>query len=134
MWPVLVIPYNMPPNVCTKESNYIMALLIPGPKSPGKDFDLSMEPVVEELQKLLMGVLTRDLYSSPPADFILHAVIIWCIHDYPVLGTMSGRMTHGYNACVHCDKNPLSYPILSKVCYIGHRRFLAKDKPCPTKY
>src|SRR3954469_17537340 len=25
MWPVLVIPYNMPPNVCTKESNYMMA-------------------------------------------------------------------------------------------------------------
>ena len=28
MWPVLVIPYNMPPNVCTKEPNYMMALLI----------------------------------------------------------------------------------------------------------
>src|SRR4051812_23349514 len=41
MWPVLVIPYNMPPNVCTKESNYMVALLIPGPKSPGKDFDCS---------------------------------------------------------------------------------------------
>ena len=32
MWQVLVILYNMPPNVCTKESNYMMALLIPGPK------------------------------------------------------------------------------------------------------
>ena len=39
MWPMLVIPYNIPPNVCTKESKYMMALLIPGPKSPGKDFD-----------------------------------------------------------------------------------------------
>jgi hypothetical protein len=28
----------------------MMALLIPGPKSPGKDFDLFMEPLVEELQ------------------------------------------------------------------------------------
>ena len=134
MWPVLVIPYNMPPNVCTKESNYMMALLIPGPKSPGKDFDLFMEPLVEELQQLWKGVLTRDLYSSPPADFFLRAVIIWCIHDYPALGTMSGRTTHGYNACVRCDRNPLSYAILSKICYIGHRRFLAKDKPHPRKY
>ena len=134
MWPVLVIPYNMPPNVCTKESNYMMALLIPGPKSPGKDFDLFMEPLVEELQQLWRGVLTRDLYSSPPADFFLRVVIIWCIHDYPALGTMSGRTTHGYNACVRCDRNPLSYAILSKICYIGHRRFLAKDKPHPRKY
>ena len=134
MWPVLVIPYNMPPNVCTKESNYMMALLIPGPKSPGKDFDLFMEPLVEELQQLWKGVLTRDLYSSPPADFFLRAVVIWCIHDYPALGTMSGRTTHGYNACVHCDRNPLSYAILSKICYIGHHCFLAKDKPHPRKY
>ena len=88
---------------------------------------------MEELQQLWKGVLTRDLYSSPPADFFLRAVIIWCIHDYPALGTMSGRTTHGYNACVRCDRNPLSYAILSKICYIGHRRFLAKDKPHPRK-
>src|SRR3954469_4614431 len=47
---------------------------------------------------------------------------------------MSGRTTHGYNACVRGDRNLLSYAILSKICYIGHRRFLAKDKPRPTKY
>ena len=47
---------------------------------------------------------------------------------------MSGRTTHGYNACVHCDRNPLSYAILSKISYTGHRRFLAKDKPHPKKY
>ena len=43
-------------------------------------------------------------------------------------------MTHGYNACVGCDRNPLSYTLLSKICYIGHRRFLAKDKLHPRKY
>ena len=47
---------------------------------------------------------------------------------------MSGRTTHGYNACVRCDRNPLSYAILSKICYIRHHRFLAKDKPHPRKY
>ena len=47
---------------------------------------------------------------------------------------MSGRTTHDYNACVRCDRNSLSYAILSKICYIGHHRFLAKDKLRPTKY
>ena len=47
---------------------------------------------------------------------------------------MSGRTTHGDNARVCCERNPLSYAILSKICYIGHRRFLAKDKPHPRKY
>jgi len=40
MWPVLVKVYNLPPWSCTAASNCIMALLIPGPKSPGKDFDV----------------------------------------------------------------------------------------------
>ena len=35
---------------------------------------------------------------------------------------------------VHCDKNLLSYTILSKIYYIGHRRFLAMNKPHPRKY
>jgi hypothetical protein len=40
MWPVFVVPYNLPPWACMEESNFIMALLIPGPKSLGKDFDV----------------------------------------------------------------------------------------------
>ena len=35
MWPVFVVPYNLPPWACTEESNFMMALLIPGPKCPG---------------------------------------------------------------------------------------------------
>jgi hypothetical protein len=38
MCPVFVVPYNMPPWVCVEESNFMMALLIPGPSSPSKDF------------------------------------------------------------------------------------------------
>ena len=72
MWPVLVIPYNMPPKVCTKESNYMMALLIPGPKSPGKDFDLFMEPLVEELQQL-WKVFSLETYIAA------HQLISFCV-------------------------------------------------------
>ena len=38
MWPVFVIPYNHPPWACMDQSNFMMALLIPGPKSPGNTF------------------------------------------------------------------------------------------------
>jgi hypothetical protein len=40
MWPVFVVPYNLPPWACMQESNFMMTLLIPGPSSPGKDFDV----------------------------------------------------------------------------------------------
>ena len=49
MWPVFVLPYNLPPWACMDQSNFMMSLLILGPESPGKDFDVFMEPLVEEL-------------------------------------------------------------------------------------
>ncbi|WVZ84331.1 hypothetical protein U9M48_031373 [Paspalum notatum var. saurae] len=55
----------------------------------------------------------------------MHVAVIWCIHGYPALSTLSGRVTGGYYACVHCDKNPCSRKIRGKIfCYIGHRRWL----------
>ena len=35
-WPVFVVPYNLPPEMCMKQSNLILALVIPGPDYPGK--------------------------------------------------------------------------------------------------
>ena len=48
---------------------------------------------------------------------------------YPGLSTLSGRVTRGYYACVHCDKDPCSKRIRNKICYIGHRRWLPHDHP-----
>nr|GFB15637.1 hypothetical protein [Tanacetum cinerariifolium] len=36
MWPVILTTYNLPPWLCMKESSFMMTLLIPGPKSPGR--------------------------------------------------------------------------------------------------
>ena len=127
MWPVFVVPYNMPPWVCMEESNFMMALLILGSNSPSKDFDVFMEPLVEELMDLWKGVDAFDAVSAK--EFKLHAVVLWCIHDYPALSTLCGRITRGYFACVHCDKDPCSRRLKNKICYTGHRRFLPTDHP-----
>jgi hypothetical protein len=124
MWPVFAVPYNLPPWACMDQSNLMMTLLIPGPRSPGKDFDLFLEPVVEELKELWKGVYTYDAILDK--EFKLRAAVLWCIHDYPALSTLSGRTTKGYFACIHCDKNPLSYALRNKIAYIGHYRFLPK--------
>ena len=69
MWPVFVVPYNLPPWACMDQSNFMMALLIPGRSSPGKDFDVFMQPLVEELLKLWHGVLTYDALSHINSDY-----------------------------------------------------------------
>ncbi|XP_066341736.1 uncharacterized protein [Miscanthus floridulus] len=124
MWPVLVKVYNLPPWSCTDASNCIMALLIPGPKSPGKDFDVFLEPLIEDLLKLWEGVRTYDALTG--LKFDLCAAVLWCIHDYPALGVLLGRITKGYYACIYCNRDPLSRSLRKKICYIGHRRYLPK--------
>ncbi|KAL0427633.1 UNVERIFIED_CONTAM: hypothetical protein Slati_2938100 [Sesamum latifolium] len=37
MWPVILIPYNMPLYKYMKDEFFMMPLLIPGPRAPGKD-------------------------------------------------------------------------------------------------
>ena len=102
-----------------------MSLLIPGPSSPGKDFDLFLEPLIEELLELWKGVVTHDALSGK--KFKLRAIVLWCIHDYPALSTLSGRTTKGYYACIYCDKSPLSRALRGKIGYLGHRRFFSND-------
>ena len=58
MWPILVTPLNLPPWECVKPSNCFMSLLILGPTSLGKDFDVFLEPLIEELKELWKGVNT----------------------------------------------------------------------------
>jgi hypothetical protein len=109
------------------QSNYMLALLIPGKKSLGKDFHVYMQPLIEDMLKLWHGVDTYDAVEDK--DFTLHAAILWTINDYPALGTMSGRTTHGYFACVHCDEEPCSESLRNKIGFICHRRFLPADHP-----
>ncbi|KAA0040910.1 uncharacterized protein E6C27_scaffold125G00200 [Cucumis melo var. makuwa] len=52
MWPVVLIPYSLPPWKCTKESNFFISLLIPGSRSPGRKIDVYLQPLSEELKQL----------------------------------------------------------------------------------
>jgi hypothetical protein len=102
----------------------MMALLIPGPKPLGKDFEVFLQPIIEDLLSLWSGVDTIDALTGK--EFKLHAAVLWCIHDYLALSTLSSRTKKGYFACIHCDKDPLSYSIRGNICYIGHCRFLPR--------
>ncbi|XP_062102831.1 uncharacterized protein LOC133812995 [Humulus lupulus] len=65
MWPVVLTTYNLPPWLCMKETNFMLTLLIPGPHSPGKDFDVFLRPLVDELKELWVnGVQTRDVVDG----------------------------------------------------------------------
>lgn len=125
MWPVILMPYNMPPWCTMHKSNYLLTLLIPGPKSPGKDFDVFLRPLVDELKLLWCdGAEAYDVYSN--SYFTLRAAVIWTISDFPAYAYLSGWSTMGKLACPVCLEDTRSNRIRGKQCYTGHRCFLRK--------
>ena len=51
-WPVIAMPYNLPPSLCMKKEFNMLVMLISGPKSPGKCLNVFMRPMIEELKML----------------------------------------------------------------------------------
>lgn len=47
-WPVFVFPYNLPP----KDESFFLALIIPGPRSPGRDIYIYLQPLMDEWKDL----------------------------------------------------------------------------------
>ncbi|XP_043699950.1 uncharacterized protein LOC122650616 [Telopea speciosissima] len=127
-WPVVVIPYNLPPWMCMKAPNMILTLLIPGPKQPGNDIDIYLQPLIDELKTLWdTGVETYDAYKKE--TFKLRVCLLWTINDFPAYGNLSGWSTKGALACPYCNKDTVSRWLKygRKHCYLGHRRFLPPD-------
>ncbi|CAN6718990.1 unnamed protein product [Malus baccata var. baccata] len=94
------------PNDCMiywKDTLDLTVCSVCGPRSPGKEIDVYMRPLIDELNELWeVGTPTYDAYSNQR----------WS--------------THGYKACPHCmhDKESIYLLASRKICYMGHRRFL----------
>ncbi|KAH0747692.1 hypothetical protein KY285_009349 [Solanum tuberosum] len=127
IWPVVLIPYNLPPWLCMKQENFILSMLIPGPESPGDAIDVYLQPLIEELKELWeTDVKTFD--ASSRQNFMLHASLLWTINDFPAYENLSGWSTKGKLACPCCNKETPSIWLKNgnKQCYMRHRRFLPR--------
>ncbi|KAL4579441.1 hypothetical protein LXL04_015589 [Taraxacum kok-saghyz] len=98
IWPVVIIPYNLPPWLVMKQPNLILSLIIPGPSSPGNKIDVYMQPLIKELKELWdVGVETYD--ASNKQNFQLKAALMSTISDFPGYASLSGWSTKGALAC-----------------------------------
>eukprot|EP00268_Persea_americana_P004200 TRINITY_DN11326_c0_g1_i4.p1 TRINITY_DN11326_c0_g1~~TRINITY_DN11326_c0_g1_i4.p1 ORF type:complete len:166 (-),score=17.40 TRINITY_DN11326_c0_g1_i4:1313-1810(-) len=125
MWPMMLIPYNLPPWKCMKEPFLFMSLLIPGPKAFGNDIDVYLVPLIDELKELWEnGIETFDIVIRK--KFNLYAALLWTINDFPAYGNLSGWSTKGYMGCPICNKDACSMYLKHgrKLYFMCHRRFL----------
>ncbi|CAN6576369.1 unnamed protein product [Malus baccata var. baccata] len=108
-WHVVLSVYNLLPWICMKQPNLLLSLLIPGPRSPGKEIDVYMRPLIDELNELWeVGTPTYDAYSNQ--SFTMNDVVLWTISDFPAYGMLSRWSTHGYK----CGGNIARYKKKSK--------------------
>nr|CAE01748.2 OSJNBb0056F09.11 [Oryza sativa Japonica Group] len=103
----------------------ILCLLIQGPREPGNDIDVFLEPVIDDLEILWKeGVETWDAYGQE--NFTLRVLLFCTINDYPALGYLSGQTVKGKKACFDCMEPTCSRWLKKsrKMIYMGHRRWL----------
>ncbi|XP_025607933.1 uncharacterized protein [Arachis hypogaea] len=111
----------------------MLSLLIPGPQSLGKDIDVYLQPLIEDLKLLWeKGVETYD--ASKNETFHMRAALLWTINDFPAYAMLSGWSTKGKLACPCCNKNTSSLQLKHsrKTVYMDHRVFLPMDHPWRT--
>jgi hypothetical protein len=47
-WPIMLVPYNLPPWMCMKQTSFILSLVIPGPNSLDMDIDVYIQPLIDD--------------------------------------------------------------------------------------
>ncbi|KAA0040432.1 transposase [Cucumis melo var. makuwa] len=64
-WPVVMVIYNLPPWLCMKRKFMMLSILISGPKQPGDDIGIYLEPLIDDLKLLWeSGVQCYDAYNE----------------------------------------------------------------------
>ncbi|XP_071695093.1 uncharacterized protein [Rutidosis leptorrhynchoides] len=94
--------------------------------SPGKDMDVFLRPLVDELKVLWStGAKTND--AATKTSFTMRAMLLWTINDFPARSSLSGWSGQGYKACPTCNVDTPSQHVLSKIIYFGHRMYLKRN-------
>jgi hypothetical protein len=88
----------------------LLSIIIPGPKSvKSANFDVLITPLIKELQELWEGVRGLDILQAiGRRQFLMRAMLMWTIHDFPRYGLVSGCQHQGYKACPPCGSGTTS--------------------------
>ena len=74
-WPVILTVYNLPPGMCMRPEFIFLSMVIPGPSSLGRNTDVCLRPLIDELTQLWSsGALTYDI--SRKLNFVMRAALM----------------------------------------------------------
>nr|GFB54856.1 hypothetical protein [Tanacetum cinerariifolium] len=90
------------------------------------DIDVYLRPLIEDLKVLWDRKCVETIDVASGQNFNMRAMVLWTINYFPARSSLSGWSGQGYKACPTCNKDTPSVHVLSKIAYVGHRRFLKK--------
>ena len=129
VWPIIVTPYNLPPDMCMTTPYMFISCVIPGPKNPKNRIDVYLQPLIDELKMLWdVGVDTFDI--SCEKTFRLHAALMWIINDFSAYGMLSDWSIHGLLTCPLCMHQNCTFQLQhgQKPSWFDcYRRFLPRN-------
>ncbi|CAL2275991.1 unnamed protein product [Prunus armeniaca] len=129
-WPFILVTYNLPSWLYKKRKFMILTLLISGPKQPGNDIDVYLEPLIDDLKSLWDGI--RGVYDAHIGEyFTLRGELLLTVNDFPAYENLYGCVVKGYKACPIFGDDTPSHMLKNghKICYIGHRKWLPINHP-----
>ncbi|GJT88887.1 hypothetical protein Tco_1070604 [Tanacetum coccineum] len=101
-------------------------------RSPAKDIDVYLQPLIKELQELWKGLWTKD--AATGTHFQMKAGVLWTINDFPARSSLSGWSGQGYYACPTCNEDTPLLAVKNKIVYVGYRIFLRTQHPLRSKF
>nr|GEV77302.1 transposon Ty3-I Gag-Pol polyprotein [Tanacetum cinerariifolium] len=120
MWPVILTTYNLPSWLYMKESSFMLTLLILGPKSSGKDIDVYLRPLINDLkvlwelkdimhiEKIMLEAILNTLLMNDKSKDTIKAR-----QDLKRLGIRSG-LWFGQTKNENCSKPQATYSFTPK--------------------
>jgi len=99
--------------MCMRPEFMFLSMVIPGPSSPGRNIDVCLRSLIDELTQLWSsGSLTYDI--SRKQNFVMRAALMWTINDFPAYEMVSGWSTHGKLACPYCMENNKAFTLINR--------------------
>ncbi|GLT29182.1 hypothetical protein SLA2020_040630 [Shorea laevis] len=91
-----------------KPEYIFLSLIIFGPQSPGKNIDVMLRLLIDELKQLWApSVRTYDSFRHQ--NFNMRAALMWTISDHPGYSMLLGWSTDGNLSCPYCMENTRAF-------------------------
>ena len=105
---IFLVVMNLPGSIRYKRENFILVGIIPGPCEPQHEINSYLEPLVEELNSLWIGIKCIANINKQDITVTVRAALLCVACDLPAGRKVCGFL--GHNAALGCSRCLKKFP------------------------